>query len=338
MHFDKPVVFLKDIPSIVASFDFGILLEAKYLGGVPNVTYRVISSANKLAIRICNHGYTSVDHLTMEVNLLNHLQQCGFTEAPVPVQGIDGEYIQNWHGYRVFAMKLIEGIPGDRVKITPGICNDVGRVISQMGKALLSYPGKIPVGETYIDRGMRLLNLLPETSNLMGWNIDTGKIIDQWESACTTLENFKNTIDYSVIHTDVWPPNILCEDGKVVGVVDFDDWAYGPVMLDLSASLVEFPWFNSMNFDDNLTFELFRGFFHHGGSLTEYERLLLPVGMEMSCASWLSCNALHRIQFEESEIYLEKLNLLRNSQARKELVKRILVCIDEAQNSDKSTM
>lgn len=332
MHFDKPVVFLKDIPSILSSYNFGVLLEAKYLGGVPNVTYRVISPEAKLAVRICNHGYTSIEHLKSEVQLLEYLQQCGFAESPVPVKGKDGEYIQNWHGYRVFAMQLIEGIPGDRVTISSRICHDVGRVIANMGKFLLGFQKNIPEGETYIDRGMRLLNLLPETSRIMGWNIDIDKIIDQWKTACSTLKSFNNTINYSVIHTDVWPPNILCKDEKVVGVVDFDDWAYGPILMDLSASLVEFPWFNCMDFNDDLAFELFKGYFKHGGRLTEQERLLLPIGMEMASASWLSCNALHRIQFEESEIYLEKLNLLRNPQARKELLKRIFKCIDEAQN------
>ncbi len=331
MYFDKPVVFKKDIPEIISSFNVGNVLEAKYLGGVPNVTYRVITPTNSLAIRICNHGYTSKLHLKTEVALLEYLDEKGFSLAPIPVRAADGEYLQEWRGYNVFAMKLIDGIPGDRVKLNGKLCFDVGQALASLKQKMLFYEGYIPDGETYDERGFRLLRLLPETARFMGWTIDVESIVKQWHISSNIIEGHRKDLDYGIIHTDVWPPNIICKGDQVVGIVDFDDWACGPAVIDLAASLVEFPWFNSLDFNESFATELFRGYFLNGGKLSLLEQDLLIVGMELACASWLSCNALHRIQFEESEIYLKKLQLLGDKRKREALDERLRTCINQAQ-------
>lgn len=330
IKFDKPIVFLKDIPEIMLSYDVSAVIESKYLGGVPNVTYRVITPNEKLAIRICNHGYTSVDHLNLEIRLLEHLHSVGFRESPVPVRGKNGHYIQNWHGYRVIAMQLIDGVQGERIELTEEISHDVGRVLSQLRKSLNLFRNEIPSGETYIERGARLLNLLPETTRMMGWKIDVDEVIEQWNTACNRIEQYRERIPYGLIHTDVWPPNIICKDNRVVGVVDFDDWAYGPTLIDIAAPLVEFPWFYKLDFDERLAKSLFRGFFLHNGKISKQEEELLLVGMEMACASWLACNALHQMQLEESEIYLKKLHLFRENSTREMLASKINRCITES--------
>lgn len=333
IKFDKPVVFLKDIHEIMLSYDLGPVVEAKYLGGVPNVTYRVITPITRLAVRICNHGYTSIDHLDFEIRLLEFLHSVGFSESPIPIRGKNGKNLQKWRGYRVVATQLIDGLPGESVEISNEISFDVGRVISQLQKSFNSFRGEIPRGETYIERGERLLNRLPETTSMMGWKIDVDIVIEQWNIACNTIEQSRDRISYGLIHTDVWPPNILCKGNKVVGVVDFDDWAYGPTLIDVAAPLVEFPWFYKLDFDENLAKSFFRGFFANGGVLNSHEKELLIVGMELACASWLSCNALHQIQLEESEIYLKKLQLLRDNDKRKMLLRKIDNCITEATKS-----
>lgn len=332
MKFDKPVVLLEDIPEILSMYGPGPVLETKYLGGVPNVTYRVITPSSKLAIRICNHGYTSIEHLETEIELLSYLHAAGFEESPIPVYGTNGMMIQNWRGYRTFAMKLIEGVPGDRSPITSELCFDVGRTVAQMQKLLRNYARPLPDGESYTQRSLRLLEMLPITSKTMGWRIDFDAVLKQWNRASEDILRHSRKMSHGVIHTDIWPPNVICADNKIVGVVDFDDWSYGASFIDPVAALTEFPMFNRLEFNEDLAYALLKGYFAYGGRLSDVEHRLLLVGMETLCASWLACNALHRIQFEESAIYVKKLELLRDSNKRKALSAQIDRCINAAIN------
>src|SRR5581483_4296617 len=226
MYFDRPVISIKDILEIMLSYPFGEVLECEYLGGVPNVTFKVVTQQRTLAVRISNNGYTSIDHLNTEIKLLEHLVGIGFAESPRPVVGSNGEVLQQWKGYRVFASDYIRGIPGEKVEITPGLCHDVGRIVASLQKALSSFKGAVPRGESFVERGTRLLDLLPSTSGMMGWELDVSQILAQWKRSNTSFIQLSDRFVSSIIHSDIWPPNVICKQETVVGVVDFDDWCY----------------------------------------------------------------------------------------------------------------
>lgn len=330
MEFDKPVVLLSDISEIMSPFESGRILEAKYLGGVPNVTYRVITERSRLAIRICNRGYTSAAHLDAEVAILRYLRAAGFREAPAPVIGKNGEYLQTWRGYPILATTLIDGRTGDQVRITPALCRDVGSKVASMQLQLSACTLALPDGETFRRRGERLLRSLPQTSTALGWTVDIHAIQDQWQRAVARMDSSHDKLRSGIVHTDVWPPNIICDHESVVGVIDFDDWAEGPVFIDIAACLVEFPMYKSLRFDAGLATELFAGYFCAGGILDAAERELLLDAMEATCVSWLACNAMHRIQFDESLIYLQKLDLFRDPSKRSIFEEQLNRCIDAA--------
>jgi Ser/Thr protein kinase RdoA (MazF antagonist) len=227
-------------------------------------------------------------------------------------------------------MDLIEGLSGDRVKISCELCRDVGRVLAQMQQHLSSYSGSVPDGELFWERGSRLLKMLPQTSKTMNWHIDTEIVSWQWQQASDKVSQYAHDLSIGVVHTDVWPPNVICQDDRIVGVVDFDDWAVGPTFIDSIACLTEFPWYNRLDFNPDFAYAFFEGYFSYGGQLSHLERALLIEVMEMTCASWLACNALHNMQLAESMIYLQKLELLRDQQRRKNLSNAIENCIEEA--------
>lgn len=327
MKFDKPIVLSDDISEIMRLYSLGGILESSYLGGVPNVTYKVVTNSGAYAVRITNHGYTSVEHLKIEVELLRHLAKRSFAESPRLTLGVDGEAIQSWRGYRVLVTEFISGTPGDRVKITADLCHDVGRVVASLKKHLSAFTGKVPEEETFVRRGKRLLSILPATTQNLGWEIDVGSILDQWKYATHKFDEYKDLLQFSVLHSDVWPPNIICESNRIIGVVDFDDWCYGPTIIDVCGPIVEFPMISSNVLNDDLCIAFFLGYLSNGGTISDVEENLIVYGMEMTCISWLACNALHKVQFDESEIYLKKLNYLRNETSRKQLSADIMTCI-----------
>jgi len=319
MHFDRPVVLPEDMPEIMAAYPFGEVVECENLGGVPNVTYEITTPQRVVAVRISNHGYTSLDHLKLELEILQHLKDVGFAESPRLIAGTNGEILQQWKGYWFCATEFIPGKPGDEVEITPGLCHDVGRAIASLEKALSSFTGTIPRGETFVERAERLLALLPDTAKRMGWQFDMDSIFEQWERAKEAFISNRSNLRHSIIHSDVWPPNVICSGEAIAGIVDFDDWCYGATIIDVCAPLVEFPWFKSTTMNDELAVAFLSGYLEHGGTISEAEENLIIDGIEMSCVSWLSCNALHEVEFEESEIYMQKLELLQDNAYKEKL-------------------
>lgn len=334
MEFDKPKIQPNVIPELAATYDTTQVLEFEYLGGVPNVTYRVKTQSQHLAIRVSNHGYTSPDHLISEIKILHHLQSVGFEKSPKLVRGINGDFLQEWNGYPVCATNYIPGFSGDKVEITPQLCNDVGYNVANMQKALLLFKETTPSSETLSKRGMLMMTHFPRRAKKIGWNIKFDTITDQWSKADKILLSFQSELPQQVIHSDVWPPNIICTDSRVNGIVDFDDWCFGPAIIDICAPLIEFPMYYTEDFNEELAFQLLKGYFRGGGNISKLEKELIVTGMEVGCAMWLACNALHEVSFEESETYIYKLELFGNKNSREKFTRNLNRIIEDARHEN----
>lgn len=330
MEFDKPKVPPGMVPEIVAAFDAGNVLEIEYLGGVPNVTYRVLTNNQHLAVRISNHGYTSPDHLKSELDILQHLQSIGFEKSPCLIPGINGNYLQGWMGYPVCATKYIAGLPGDKVDITPQLCYEVGYYVAKMQIALSFYRGSTPKSESLSERGMLMMKYFHRRAKKVGWKIDFDTIVKQWMKADKLLLSHRKELPEQIIHSDVWPPNIICAENKINGIVDFDDWCFGPAIMDVCAPLIEFPMYYTKNFNEELAFQLLKGYIKAKGKISRPEQELIITGMEVGCAMWLACNALHEVSFEESETYVYKLALFADQTSRMKFYKKINEIINAA--------
>lgn len=323
MEFDKPTVLPEDLPTLASLFSSGDVLEIEYLGGVPNVTYKVITNPKKMAIRVSNHGYTSIEHLKTEIEILKHLENSEFQKSPKLIRGLDGNCVQYWKGYPVCATEYIPGIPGDKTPITSELCHDVGFNLSLMQKSLSSFPRTPGSGMTLSERGEMMLMNFSRRAKRIGWSLDFEKIINQWQFADKVLLSRESEIPHQILHSDIWPPNIISDGDSVAGIIDFDDWCYGPAMIDLCAPLIEFPMFYSNEFNERFALELLKGYFKGGGTISPVEQELIIYGLEVGCAMWLACNALHEVSYEESEIYVYKLDLLSNSNTRNSLIEMI---------------
>lgn len=329
MYLQKPHVLVEDLPGIIKPYDLGDIIETTYLGGVPNITFKVTTTRGEFAVRIANNGYTSVEHLKIEVDLLQYLAKNGFQQSPRLVIGSDGKFIQHWRGFRVIVTKFIPGIPGDRIEISTALCDDVGCSVAKLMRYLSKYKKDIPTSESFFARTERMLDIFPISAEKIGWQIDVGRIISEWHLALMKFEDASETINFSVLHSDVWPPNLICASDKILGIVDFDDWCYGPSIIELCGPLVEFPMTGN-HINQDLGVALFRGYFAEGGLISSLEEQLIVYGMEMASISWLACNALHAVPFDESETYLRKILYWSVVSQREEFASSILACIRSA--------
>jgi homoserine kinase type II len=331
MEFERPVVSPEHIMEIMAPYGLGEIVGCEYLGGVPNVTYKVDTLTRVVAVRISNRGYSSTAHIKLELELLEHLVAVGFPEAPRLVAGGDGQIMHQWKGFWVCATEFIPGLLADQAEITPELCMDVGRVVASLRQAMASFSSEAHLeGETLVERGAKLLHAFPAALRARGWDLDISNVQHQWDRASGAYLSNLDNLNQHIIHADIWPPNVICNGATVVGLIDFDDWCYGATIFDVCAPLIEFPMYNTLDFREDLATSFFQGYFAHGGTLSEVDESILLDCMEMACAIWLACNVIQNPVFAESEIYLRKLNLLRDVSSRERMRALVRQCIRAA--------
>jgi Ser/Thr protein kinase RdoA (MazF antagonist) len=323
--FEKPVVTTGEIVSIVRQFRHERVKKAEYAGGVPNVTFIVeFDSGEPIALRVGNVGYTRKTHLEFEVEVLTFLERTGFIWSPRLIPLLDDSgLIGSWGKFPVIAMKVIAGITGDKVPATTQLCAEIGKAIGEMRRSLVRYEGFLPSGEDFWSRSERLLNELEISSVHQSWNIYPSLVIDAFKAAKEAVQT--TTYIDEVVHSDVWPPNVMVLDGHLNGILDFDDLAIGPGILDLAAVIGEFGFDRK---SDVLLEQNVRAIIHGFNDVLNpitYEtgKLILPL-IEASYCSWLACNAVHRVPFDESEIYYRRLNQLSNFSKREHIEKTLL--------------
>ena len=331
MGFEKPVVMANEAEVIVKQYRREHVIKAVYAGGVPNVTYIVeFDSGDPVALRIGNLGYTRKNHLEFEVDVLSYLEQSGFTWSPRLVPLLDSSgFIGNWEKFPVIATRVIPGVTGDKVTVTTQLCFEIGKAVGEMRYILAKYNGFVPSEEDFWSRSERLLDEPEVFSVQQSWNITPSIVIDVYEIAKESVQ--ATTYFDEVVHSDVWPPNIMVLDDHLSGILDFDDLAVGPGILDIAAAIGEFGFErkNDLLLEQNVS-AIVHGFNQIQEPIPyEAGKLILPL-IEASYCSWLACNALHRVSFSESEIYYRRLNQLRSLPKREQLEKTLVQIIASA--------
>jgi homoserine kinase type II len=322
MNFDKPLVLPKDIAVILSSYSFGELLECQNLGGIPNTTYKVVTEHRVIAIRIYSHGQSSLDHIKLELEVLQHLADTNFT-SPHLLVGTNGQILQQWNGYWVCASEYIPGMTADKLQLTPKLVGNVGRLVASFEKAMASFKiDSIPLPETFIEKGANVVSSLGTAVTKRGLQMDAGNVMTQWERASEAFIKYAADLNSNIVHADIWPPNVICQGEDVAGLVDFDDCCFGATIIDVALSLMEFSMFQDIVLDEDLAVPFLANYFRSGGTISPLEERLIVNAMEMACAMWFTYEVIEAPVFEEAEIYLHRLELLRDKGFRKKM------CID----------
>jgi Ser/Thr protein kinase RdoA (MazF antagonist) len=330
MQFDKPIVLPADIATIMAAYPFGQVLACQELGGLPNTTYKVVTEQKTTAVRIYGRGQSSLEHIDLELKVLQHLARLDF-ESPRLLAGSNGQFLQQWKDFRVCVTEFIPGVPADTIALTPELVCDVGRLVASFQKAMALFKTDvIPDGGTVITRGLGGLASLDAVLSRRGWEMDFGDVIPQWQRASEPLVGNDVELDSNVIHADIWPPNVICEGATVVGLVDFDDCLYGATFIDVAIALLEFSMFQDFVVDEELAVAFFSGYFRHGGMLSALEEELIVNAIEMLYVIWLAYYVAQSPYFEEAEKYLHQLNLLSDDAFRRRLCADVQRCIHQA--------
>ncbi len=102
--------------------------------------------------------------------------------------------------------------------------------------------------------------------------LDEGRIRDALEASWPLAQQNRS----GLLHGDFWPGNVLCKDGRIVAVIDWEDAKLGDPLVDLANSRLEILW------------AFGRDAMH---SFTQHYQAMLPIDFS-NLAYWDLCAAL----------------------------------------------
>lgn len=317
MQFEKASCTPRDIAQIASLYPSGKHISSEDVSGVPNTTFKVRTENRRFMIRIYGKGQSSLEHINLEHKLLHFLEEKMFP-SPRLIIGIDGKALQIWNGFYVCAFSYINGTTADRIKITTDIAYSVGAVVALFRKVVAGFPADaIPKRENLFERGKFAFDSVQDALQQKSWKFDLAVVEEQRKNAQKEL-NVGVQYD-GLLHADTWPPNVICDAERVVGILDFDDCCYGPAIVDIAIPLQEFVIFQDAAMRNSLAVAFFSGFVDSNGVLPRAHLRLFVPAMEFMCAVWFAYNIIQSPLKEDAELYFNRLKLLKGGKYRKEL-------------------
>lgn len=142
-------------------------------------------------------------------------------EAVAPLTGSDGEAVFLWHGQPVTVWPFVAGTPLDRHNAAER--RQAAHLLARLHTAARSLPhlGEGTASERDDTDAQRLL---PDAD------------LDAWLLARRDLRDEH----VGWVHRDYFPGNVLCRDGRIVGLVDWDEVEWSPLINELAWSVWEF--------------------------------------------------------------------------------------------------
>lgn len=157
MTFDKPKVRIEDLPEILSPYDLGDIVQAKSMGGVPNTTFKVMTSKRVVAVRIYSIGQSSLKHILIEHQILKQLTDQGFITT-TPVTGRNHKLLQYWGKYPLLVTEYIDGEMAEDKPLTKELSYNIGALLNKFRshmKDVVTDP--IPGEEYLITKGSQVL-------------------------------------------------------------------------------------------------------------------------------------------------------------------------------------
>lgn len=332
--FSRPHIEEEDFAEIASLFGARCLERWPVTGGMPNVTFKAYTSNGALAVRVCNVGYTTRQHLDFELEVLRYLESVGFKKCPRIVPGRDGNEIQWWRHYPVIAMRFVDGERLETLSLNSSLVTAAGQTVGELTLALGGMRPVLRLMESYQYRSQRLLKHMRSVVGAIGWPVDLDFIDYMWERESEVLIGGRLLAELVVSHTDVWPPNMIVTDRGVI-LVDFDDVALAPPTLDLASALSEFAVDDLGAADMRRMSAMLKGYINDESlPLTAKDLDEVVAGICCSYVTWLACDASHGLKFQESGHYYSRLKRLADQDVYLELRSRLELAMTEVSGLD----
>jgi homoserine kinase type II len=225
------------------NYNLGVVKRIEPLKkGVANKLYKVETSEGEYVFKVAIRN-TEDERVFHEVEFLNRLSDI---PSPKPIKTKSGKFICLFQNFSAFAYPFLPGEAQE--KLDASLRKQAGEALARIH--LQSKNFSTPVSGSRIRLwdipGYYSLETLHESIKKTA-----GESIRN--AALYAYEHIKEyyvdaaQLPAGSMHMDFKPENILCSDGRLTGIVDFDNSYIGPLALDLAYALL---WFGKE--DDGL--------------------------------------------------------------------------------------
>lgn len=215
-------------------------VSVKRLNAYENINYLVSSESGKLVFKTYSSSEEMYDLVMTENDALLLLQSEPNSFTPKPIPFLDGSYVKTLkiEGNEVIcrALTFLEGTFMVDVKHTPEMVSSFGVSLANLDINLQSFSSYVSKARKWEwDLQYFLLNekYLNDVENS-----NDRKVIHYF------IQQFKENVEAlipslrkQVIHNDANDWNVLCNDARVTGIIDFGDLAYSMLISELAIAI-----------------------------------------------------------------------------------------------------
>lgn len=273
----------EDLAALVAQYDVGALTSAKGIAeGVSNSNWLIETTAGRYILTLYERRIDTAE-LPFFLGLLDHLAAKGCA-VPRTIHDRDGALSRTVAGKEA---ALIEFLPGVSPSLpTPAQARTVGAALARVHEAARDFTlGRTdrltPADNLAVLGGCGASALAGIDPALPAMLARSGEIVAQWP----------HDLPRSVIHSDLFPDNVLMLGNKVSGMIDFYFACDGMMAYDLAVTHAAWSFDRrGERFDPAIGSALVEGY-ESVRPLSAAERAALPLLAEGACLRFTSSRA-----------------------------------------------
>lgn len=257
----------EDINNIAKEYDLVVYSFEGIPEGILNSNYLLNTDRGRFILRVLE-GNRSFESEKEELDFLLELNK--IIPCTIPCETKFGETLIRYNNK---LMSLFYYIDGEKIEeITTDYLKEIGILLGKLHKFS---ENKVISRKTRIDENYYFKKL-----NLSSVNIPKADIDE-----ISKLYNKLSKIDFTslpkgIIHNDIFPDNVFVKDGKIVGILDFNDATTAPFIFDIGI-VINF-WIRIKRFDsiqERECIKIFLDAYESIRKLTSKERELLDMGI-----------------------------------------------------------
>ena len=226
----------RDLAQAIAEKCFGIQASADKLPGERDRNFLLTAGGGaKFVLKIANANEER-EALEAQNAMLEHLAR-SVEFCPRVVPALSGKRIEVIDGRLVRVLTYLTGRPLATVETQSGeLLYDLGRKLGRLSRALVGFdhPGAHRAFYWDLAEGEKVLGMYGAQIK-QGW---LRELVSRYgESGASSGSGWKSRLRKSVVHGDANDYNVLVDENKVLGLIDFGDVVYSYTVGDLAIAV-----------------------------------------------------------------------------------------------------
>jgi 4-aminobutyrate aminotransferase-like enzyme/Ser/Thr protein kinase RdoA (MazF antagonist) len=221
--------------------EFGIEpVEIKELDGYDNKNYKVSTADAVYIFKTYQFSREQLDLIKAENDLLMYLKAVGQNGIPEPISFTDNSYervvtVKN----NMLIIRMLSFLKGNFIgeaTFTTELAASLGRFLAELDSKLINYTNYVLKSRQHdwdLQYALRNREYLSAIENTNNRSVVEYFFLQFEEIVVPALPSLRK----SIIHNDANEWNLLTEDNKISGIIDFGDVAYTPLINELAIAI-----------------------------------------------------------------------------------------------------